>query len=152
MIIRRKHTVNFAVIPNATSHDDCLSAEALGILVYLLSKPSDWVVSIVELRKRFSMGRDRLYHIMHMLEHARYVVRSQGRKDDSKRFCPVEYIVHDCPVGTSNAEEVVGMAQPTEPLPEKPYPENQEAENPHKKPLPCLPYPAQSYPENQDTY
>lgn len=133
MIIRRKHTGNFAVVPNATSHDDRLSAEAVGVLVYLLSKPSDWVVSIAELRKRFSMGRDRVYHVMFMLEHAGYVVRSQGRKDDSQRFCPIEYIVHDCPVGSSTGEEVDTSTPSPEPIPEKPHTENQEAEKPLEK-------------------
>lgn len=77
------------------------------------------------------MGRDRVYPIMFMLEHAGYVVRSQGRKDDSKRFCPVEYIVLDCPVGTPIGECVdTSTAPSSEPLPEKPYPENQEAEKP----------------------
>jgi hypothetical protein len=111
-----------------------LSAEAVGVLVYLLSKPSDWVVSIAELRKRFYMGRDRLYHIMAMLEHAGYVVRSQVRNDTSKRFCPVEYIVHDCPVGTPAREDVETSTVPSDkPLPEKPYPENPEAEKPQQK-------------------
>lgn len=116
MIVRRKHTGNFAVIPNATSHDQRLSAEALGLLVYLLSKPSDWIVHMVELRKRFRTGRDRLYNIMGELEASGYVVRSQNRVESSKRFCPVEYIIHDVPVG---------LAQP--------LPDFQEAVKPQEK-------------------
>jgi hypothetical protein len=116
MIIRRKHTGNFAVIPNSTTHDARLSADALGVLVYLLSKPSDWLVHMTELRKRFGMGRDRLYNIIAELESCGYVLRSQNRADSSKRFCPVEYIIHDVPVGAA-----------------EPLPENPEAEKPQQK-------------------
>ena len=118
MIIRRKHTGNFAVIPNATANDRRVSADALGLLVYLLTKPSEWVVNMAQLRQRFAMGRDRLYNLMSELETCGYVVRTQGRNDDSRRFCQVEYVVHDCPVDTQKAE---------------PLPENPEAEKPHEK-------------------
>ena len=135
MIIRRKHTGNFAVIPNSTTHDRRLSAEALGVLVYLLTKPSDWLVNMAELRQRFDMGRDRLYNIMAELEACGYVVRSQNRADASKRFCPVEYIVHDVPVAGR---------------PQSRFLKIRKRKNPNKRPLPCLPHPAQPYPENQD--
>jgi hypothetical protein len=109
MIIRRKHKGNFATIPNSTANDDRLGVDALGILVYLLAKPSDWTVLVTDLRRRFHIGRDRVYAILKELESNGYVQRNQSRSDESKQYKTVEYVVYDCPV------KVEG-----EPLPEMP--------------------------------
>ena len=80
MIVKRRHTGNFAVIPNMTVNDERLSAGALGLLAHLLAKPSDWTVYIEQLRKRFKLGRDRIYRLMSELESCGYVQRSQVRR------------------------------------------------------------------------
>ena len=79
MIIKRKHTGSFAVIPNITANDLHLKADTLGVLVYLLAKPADWSVSIADLRKRFGIGRDRVYAILLELEKTGYIGRVQSR-------------------------------------------------------------------------
>ena len=104
MIIRRKHTGNFAVIPNSTANDEGLSADTLGVLAYLLSKPSDWMVQVLDLRNRFKMGRDRVYAIIRELEGSGYVKRHQSRSGDSNQFKTVEYVVFDCPQSTPGGE------------------------------------------------
>lgn len=45
-IIRTKRSRNFTVIPNEIINDSRLPGDALGLLVYLLSKPDDWKVLI----------------------------------------------------------------------------------------------------------
>ena len=45
-IVRTKRTADFTVIPNAIINDDALDGDALGLLVYLLSKPADWWIKI----------------------------------------------------------------------------------------------------------
>jgi hypothetical protein len=115
MIIKRKHTGSFAVIPNITANDDQLSIDALGMLVFLLSKPNDWQVNVANLRKRFDIGRDRVYTILKQLETAGYVGKTQPKKGESNQFCAVEYIVFDTPEAAKSEE-----------LPQ-PLPENTEA-------------------------
>lgn len=58
MIIRRKHTSNFTPLANTPFNDERLAADELGVLAYLLTRPNDWEVRPVQLRKRFGMGRD----------------------------------------------------------------------------------------------
>ena len=64
LIIRGNIRENFSVLPNDLMNDERLSADALGVLVYLLSKPTDWQVRVTELRRRFDIGRDKVYRIL----------------------------------------------------------------------------------------
>src|SRR5579871_5191322 len=64
MIIRRKHTANFTTIGNALFNDERLDADVLGVLAYPRSKPEDWEVKPVQLRKRFRLGRDSMRRII----------------------------------------------------------------------------------------
>ena len=54
-IIRTKRSVNFTLIPNEIVNDANLRGDVLGLLVYLLSKPPDWRITIESLSalKRF---------------------------------------------------------------------------------------------------
>lgn len=115
MIVKRKHSGSFAVIPNVTANDHQLSIDALGMLVFLLSKPNDWQVNVANLRKRFGIGRDRVYAILRQLETAGYVRKTQPKSGQTKQFCAVEYIVFDTPEAAKSEE-----------LP-KPLPENTDA-------------------------
>ena len=96
MSIRRassevRHT--YTIIPNATINDEDLSWEALGLLVFLLSKPDHWVISPTHLVKQRGSGRQRVYKILHELEEAGYVVPSPVR--EGGRFAGVERVVYD---------------------------------------------------------
>ena len=111
MIMKRKHSGSFAVVPNITVNDDQLSIDALGLLVFLLSKPNDWQVNVANLRKRFCIGRDRVYAILKQLETVGYVRKTQAKKSKTNQFCSVEYIVFDTPEAAKSDEL-------SEPLPE----------------------------------
>lgn len=136
MIIRRKHSGNFAVVPNRTANDESLKADTLGVLVYLLAKPQDWKVSISDLRKRFDMGRNRVYAILQELTEAGYVEKVQNRADETNRFTAVEYHVFDCP-------QKAGETSDTEVDPE-PLPEIGEPEKPQQ--IPASPFSASPLP------
>ena len=41
-VIRTKRIQDFTVLPNALINDASLDGDALGLLVFLLSKPADW--------------------------------------------------------------------------------------------------------------
>ena len=117
MIIKRKHSGSYAIIPNATADDEKLSADALGALVYLLAKPGDWKVIVADLRRRFSLGKDRAYSILKELENVGYVKRFQNRGAGHK-FATYEYVIYDGPEAMAQDAGLDGR---------EPLPENQEA-------------------------
>ena len=109
LIIRSEVRVNFTTLTNSLINDTRLSADDLGMLVYLLSKPNDWIVRVTELRKRFDIGRDKVYRLLRQLEQYGYVVSEQVKIDG--KFAENRYVVSDLPC-TEN------------PYTEKPYTEN----------------------------
>ena len=52
----------FVAVPNEVVQSD-LSAEALGVLVFIASKPNGWRFSPTDIRQRFSFGRDKWQRI-----------------------------------------------------------------------------------------
>lgn len=79
MIVRSKRTQKFTVIPNLVIDDKSLDWKALGLLVYLLSKPDDWSVSIKQLVKARKAGEDAIRAMLKSLRDAGYVVmKKQG--------------------------------------------------------------------------
>ena len=109
LIIKSDLKEKFSTLPNALINDGRMSAEHLGLIVYLLSKPNDWVVRVSELRKRFDYGRDKVYRILQQLEQYGYVSREQIKVDG--KFAETRYSVSDTPC-------------PEKPHTEKPYTEN----------------------------
>ena len=91
MIIKGHYTENFTVIGNSLVNDVNLSAEDIGLLIYLLSKPHDWVVRRTELQRRFNCGRDRVRRILKELCDARYMRRIEKR--EMGRYIGAEFIV-----------------------------------------------------------
>lgn len=95
-IYRTKSTVNFTHLKNEVLQDSNLSLEALGLLVYLLSMPEDWVVQHSQIQKHFNIGRDKRKRVMKELEEAGYLVRKQPR-DEAGLFENYDYSVFDDP-------------------------------------------------------
>jgi hypothetical protein len=95
LIIRGNIRENFSVLPNDLMNDERLSADALGVLVYLLSKPTDWQVRVTELRRRFDIGRDKVYRILGSMEQYGYLVRESVKTEG--QFAGTRYIVSDSP-------------------------------------------------------
>ena len=96
LIVRSSLKDNFSVLPNHLLNDDRLSADQLGLLVYLLSKPTDWQVQVTELRKRFDVGRDKIRTILACLEQYGYISKEQVRADG--KFATNRYVVSDSPL------------------------------------------------------
>jgi len=47
----RKRVNPYSQIDNKMINDERLKAESLGVLVYLISKPEDWTISMKQLQK-----------------------------------------------------------------------------------------------------
>ena len=111
LIVRSSLRDNFSVLPNHLLNDERLSADQLGLLVYLLSKPTDWQVQVTELRKRFDVGRDKIRTILACLEQYGYVVKEQVRQEG--KFASNRYVVSDSPLTEKPLTEKPSTANPT---------------------------------------
>jgi hypothetical protein len=141
MIIRRRHNGKFTVIGNAPMDDDRLSADALGVLCYLRSRPDNWQVIPEQLCKRFDCGRHKIYRILRFLVETGYIQRHQYRDVANNTFSRTTYVVYDEPpepcaenqhtgprVENQHAgEPCVDFRHADEPHAEKPYTENRHA-------------------------
>lgn len=119
MTIQRKQLTSdqpFTVFANTLLNDESLSAETLGVLVYLLSKPGNWRVLPGAVAKRFGCGRDKIYRIMNEMIAAGYAVRFQERGEDGA-FTERNYLV----------------SSEKEPLPENPQAAEPSAADPQQQ-------------------
>jgi hypothetical protein len=69
----------YTVFANELLNDELLSADALGVLVYLVSKPPNWTVMPGKVGERFGCGRDKVYRILADLIDAGYVTSAPAR-------------------------------------------------------------------------
>jgi len=82
LIIKVVKPKSYTSISNIAINDSRLSWEARGILVWLLSKPSNWIVSREALVNQGSAGREKVGRILNELESLGYLVRNQNRNAD----------------------------------------------------------------------
>lgn len=92
-------------------NDDRLSFKAKGILVYLLSKPNNWKVSVADLVKRSKEQEKSVRAGLKELTEYGYLVVKMGR-DSSGKFGSTEYIIHEKPVELPYAEKGYTDTQP----------------------------------------
>lgn len=102
----------YRIMSKALFEDSSLSFEAKGVLGYILVKPDDWEVSISDLMRVGSIGRDKAYKIIDELMGKGYCERVENRKGG--KFASYTYLIHESPL-----PENPYTVDP--PLPEKPY-------------------------------
>lgn len=85
----------YFMMTRAAAQDRTLSFEARGMLGYLLSKPSNWRVSIEDLKQQ--CGRDKVYTILKELIDARYIQRMTKQRPGWRSGTTVEYQVYETP-------------------------------------------------------
>ena len=104
MIIRRRYTANFTTIDNKLFDDERLSADEVGILAYLRSRPHDWEVRRPALMRRWNIGRDSVKRVITSL--VRY---GWGRPERTRLANGTYYMIYeirDEPGPTLTDEEV----------------------------------------------
>lgn len=90
---------NFSILDNRIAEDSSLSWGARGLLVFLLSKPDNWSISVSHLIKctcgaKKKTGRDGVYALINELIDEGYLTRVAQSKVEGK-FSEMEYVVHD---------------------------------------------------------
>ena len=91
---------NYYTLDKRISEDVRLGWAARGLLIYLLGKPDNWKVSVMNLRKqtaaaRIPTGRDGVYALLRELEAVGYVRFEQKRSADGKGFGEIDYLVSE---------------------------------------------------------
>jgi len=133
----RKHERDFLIVANTTVQDSRLSWEARGLLVYLLSLPSDWQIKVSHLQKQGGAGRDVLRRMLRELQEFGYV-SGIGRESQERakrgQFGKTEIQVYETPsLNPFRSEKespspenpsTVDQPSPDSPSPDLPSPEN----------------------------
>ena len=77
----RKRVNPYSQIDNKMINDERLKAESLGVLVYLISKPEDWTISMKQLQNRFNFGREKMQSVTKNLEECGYLIRVKPQNE-----------------------------------------------------------------------
>lgn len=96
MIKRQKRKKNFTIIDNEVFNSG-LKADAIGVLVTVLSLPDDWVIRKVWLREKLNIGRKPLDRIFKELIEIGYVKESATIIKKGGRFAGKDYTFYDVP-------------------------------------------------------
>ena len=94
-ILRVEKDGDYTVIANQPITDSALSWGARGLLVYLLSKPDNWTVRMVDLVKQSPAGEHATRKLVKELETAGYLKRHRYQTEAGKFSW--ETIVHEAP-------------------------------------------------------
>jgi hypothetical protein len=120
----------YVQIDKTVINDPRLSWKAKGLMAFLLSKPDDWEVNVLNLTKQSRDGKDAVYSALNELIRFGYVRRREHRNNG--KFAEVEYLIYENPqlfeevtvdhpkIGAGKNEE----AEAVPPLPGKPDTEN----------------------------
>ena len=85
----------FVMIDKRIFTDKKLSYRAKGVLGYLLSRPDNWLVNMVDVANQSTEGRDAVITAVNELMKHGYVERIEHR--DKGRFSHYEYLVYEVP-------------------------------------------------------
>lgn len=90
-IFRRTRSEKYTIVPNALIKDTRLSWEARGLLIYLLSKKSDWTVRKTDLERKSQANDFVVSRILKELEECRYIFREQ-KQQETGQFEWITYV------------------------------------------------------------
>lgn len=94
--VKVKKETDYTVVDNTFIKDNRLSWKAKGVMTYLLSLPSDWVIHLTEIETHATDGKDSLRSAITELKKYGYLI-SEQKKDESGRFCETIYTVLEKP-------------------------------------------------------
>lgn len=127
-ILRTKRTSNFTSVNNDFIRDENLSWKAKGIIIYIMSLPTDWHLHLSELAKHAKDGRDATYNGVRELIDNGYCKRTEVR-DSRGLFSGYEYVVSDIKEFAPQTEN----PETGNPHTEKPYTDNPQLLNTNKE-------------------
>lgn len=100
-VYRSSHKRNYTVIGNQLVSSADLSWKAKGILIYLLSKPEDWVTRLDDIVKHSTDGRASVLSGLKELKQKGYLEKVRITDQKTGQVTHWETIVHESPIATS---------------------------------------------------
>lgn len=103
MILKtKKYKTAFTTVPNDPINNRELSYEALGVWLYLMSKPDDWQVKMSDLRNRTKTtgrqyGKDAIQGILNELKSIGLAELVYHRSEDGKTNLGSSWVISDSP-------------------------------------------------------
>lgn len=114
----------FTIVDNDVINDERMHLKALGLFVYMWSKPDDWQFYISEIATHFKDGESAVSSAMKELMELGYLKRTQNRKEG--KFSTYDYVLQEIPKPENHGSVPKGdLPKPEKPKSEKPIPENQ---------------------------
>ena len=120
LIKRTKRDKNFFVIGNEVFNCG-LSADTLGVLVYILHLPDDWILRKSQLCSHFKIGRDKMDRIFKELKAAGFIGDIVMVRGTSGKFDGVNYLVYDQPIYRTTEKPLTDNRTTGKPLTDNPY-------------------------------
>jgi hypothetical protein len=103
MNIRRQITSNFTTIQNSIiTAESGLSIGGRWLLIYLLSRPQDWVVRTSDIQKQGGIGREKAQGLLRELVAARWVRKDMARSETGT-WDGIQYVIMDQPEDETSA-------------------------------------------------
>jgi hypothetical protein len=99
---------NFLIAHNKLVQNKNMSFQAKGLLVMLLSLPSDWVLHKSWIMKEYKIGRDKLNSMFNELKENGYLIEVEMIRKKGK-FVGMNYMIYDEP--QNNVKEISPMYQ-----------------------------------------
>lgn len=90
-------TEPYTAIQNRIVEDDRLTPDALGVLLWCLSKPNDWNYNLSRMAKRFNIGAEKMSRIMRQLRECGYAEIIYPKDDVTGRISGKAYLITDTP-------------------------------------------------------
>jgi hypothetical protein len=133
-IHRVRHDRAFVQVENSTAQDKRLSWGARGLLLYLLSLPSDWQIKVSHLIDRGDAGRDGLRRMLRELQTFGYASGFGKAEDhgDAGRFGSQSISIYETP--SLNPFFLANQPTPEKPFSVQPSPEPPSPEPPSPEP------------------
>ena len=94
-IIKSSLKDNYSIVPNNLINDEGIDADCLAVLLYLLSKPTNWMVKPSNIQNRFKYGKDKTYRVINELIKRSYIKREEQR--EVGQYASFTYYVYDSP-------------------------------------------------------
>lgn len=106
MAIYKANVCNqFTQVPNDTLQDSSITFEAKGLLVMILSLPSNWEIHKEWLQKQSpKCGRDKLTRLIKELTDSGYMIKKPRRSEDGKTLAGYDWFVY--PVNQLQANKI----------------------------------------------
>jgi len=125
-IVKANVESNYTVMTNQAAQDTHLSLESKGLLLLMVSRPSDWVFHKSQLKKECGIGTDKMNRLFSELIGRGYLCATQNF-DEHGRFSKSEYILFaDSSSNPAYIENTDSQPWPEKPLTDKPSTANQQ--------------------------